>query len=370
MDEDQFWLLVSLKLSGEATQEDLQALNAMLQAHPEWGLQMEMLHGLWGSADAAPFGRADAINRHLQRLSHHLSEPVLKYDDNVSVVETDTEVLPVKKRKAARWLWPLAGIAASFTAFFIFLYQVAPRKKEPDFARNTISTKPGSKSKIQLPDGSLVWLNGDSRIVYDESFRGPLREVQLFGEAYFDVARDREHPFVIHAASIDVRVLGTTLNIRSYGNEKKTETVLIGGSIEVTLRNRPDKKIILRPNEKLVVQNEDGQILNGSAAPGHAVTHLPVMTLSTAHYREKDTTATEILWTRNKLAFDQETLEDVAMKLERWYDVKVVIADQSLRRTAYSAVFEDESLRQVMEALRLTGNFKYKINKRTVTITQ
>jgi ferric-dicitrate binding protein FerR (iron transport regulator) len=361
MHEDRFWLLVSLKLSGEASPEELAALEEALQANPEWGLQWEILHGLWQRPDTTAGRRPDAVNRHLQRLNNHLSEPVLQYEEPLPH--------PVEKSRSPRRLWPLTGIAASIAAFFLLYRPAMPRIKQPEIALNTISTKPGSKSRIQLPDGSQVWLNGDSRIVYDERFRGPLREVQISGEAYFDIARDREHPFVIHAASIDIRVLGTSLNIRSYSNEKKTETVLIGGSIEVTLRNRPDKKIILRPNEKLVVQNEDGKILEGHSTPAHPLTHVPVMTLGMAHFREKDTTATEILWTRNKLAFDQETLEDVALKLERWYDIKVIITDVSLRHTAYSAVFEDESLRQVMEALRITGNFKYKINKRTVTFT-
>jgi transmembrane sensor len=71
---------------------------------------------------------------------------------------------------------------------------------------------------------------------------------------------------------------------------------------------------------------------------------------------------------KNKLAFDGESLKDVALKIERWYDVQVVISDESLKGTLYSAVFEDESLRQVMEALRMTGNFRYSINKKEVTI--
>src|SRR4029078_631833 len=100
---------------------------------------------------------------------------------------------------------------------------------------NTVSTKRGSKSKVQLPDGTQVWLNADSRIAYNEKFQGNLREVTLEGEAYFDVVRDEKRPFVIHTAAIDIKVLGTAFNVRSYANEKNTETSLIRGSIEVTL---------------------------------------------------------------------------------------------------------------------------------------
>lgn len=266
-------------------------------------------------------------------------------------------------------LGPMAGIAAAVALIF-FISRPENIKSEHIrmAAENTISTKPGSKSKIQLPDGSQVWLNADSRITYNESFRGPFREVQLTGEAYFDIAKDKDHPFIIHANSIDVRVLGTSLNIRSYCNEKNTEAVLIHGSIEVTLRSSPDKKIILQPNEKLVVQNGKAQLIKGVPAV-HKYEDAPVMTLGKAHVDAKDTVVMDILWVKNKLAFDQETLEEVARKIERWYDVKVTITDARLKHVAYSGVFEDESLRQLMEALRMTGNFRYSINKKVVTIT-
>jgi transmembrane sensor len=385
MQEDQFWLLVSLKLSGEATAEELDTLDALLKEHPEMGLRLDILNDLWAQQHPAPPGRQkDALNRHLQRLSHHLSEPVLKYE-TAGPGEPAPAPNPVPPGRSAGIAAPeentgavlyrrrlfriVTGIAASVAALFLLLSQGGTKRTPSQTAQNTVSTKPGSKAKIQLPDGSQVWLNADSRLTYNESFRGAAREVLLTGEAYFDVAKDKNHPFIIHTSSIDVRVLGTSLNVRSYSNEKNTEAVLIHGSVEVTLLNSPDKKIILQPNEKLVVQNGNATV-SGRVAPAEqkeAVLH-PVMTLGRAHFKEKDSIATEVLWVKNKLAFDQETLESVALKIERWYDVKVTITDETLKGTEYSGVFDEENLRQVMEALRLTGNFRYTINKKEVTI--
>ena len=365
MQVKRFWLLVSLQLTGEATPEELAELEAYLQQHPEMGARMEMLHSLWKGEPAEKGRRGDTLNRHLQRLSNHLASPALKYE---TVTQEEEEIIVERpSRKIHRLLWPLTGIAAAVLVFF-FVYRQAPKSEQMRTAQNTVSTKPGSKSKIQLPDGSQVWLNADSRITYDENFQGPFREVHIAGEAYFDIAKDKDHPFIIHANSIDVKILGTSLNIRSYTNEKNTEAVLIRGSIEVTLRNSPDKKIIMQPNEKLVVQNGKMLIMKDTLAR-QKVADLPVMTLGKAHFREKDSIAMDILWVKNKLAFDQETLEDVARKIERWYAVKVTITDESLKQTEYSAVFEDESLRQVMQALQMTGNFRYAINKKEVTIT-
>jgi ferric-dicitrate binding protein FerR (iron transport regulator) len=86
------------------------------------------------------------------------------------------------------------------------------------------------------------------------------------------------------------------------------------------------------------------------------------------HFPNRDSTAVDVLWVKNKLAFDKESLESVALKIERWFNVKVNITDDSLKRMEFSAIFEEEALPQVMEALRLTGNFHYTIQRRVVTI--
>lgn len=382
MQEEQFWLLVSLKLSGEATEEELATLEAWLQRYPEKGLQLETLHNIWkGQAPAAGSRKDESLKKHLQRLNAYLAEPagasafltgpIGSSAHLAEPVSTSAHLAdPPRPLRMSGRAWALTGIAATLLAVLLFSYLLAPKKTKLQVAQNTITTKPGSKSKVQLPDGSQVWLNADSRITYDETFRGPFREVKLCGEAYFDITKDKDHPFIIHASSIDVKVLGTSLNVRSYRNEKNTEAVLINGSIEVSLRDDPGKRIVLQPNEKIVVENDSKPIVTGTARADLKYDRVPVLVLSKAHFQQADTMATEVLWTKNKLAFDQETLENVASKIERWYGVKIFIQDDSLKLTAYSGVFEDESLNQVMEALRLTGNFRYSINKKEITITK
>jgi transmembrane sensor len=163
-------------------------------------------------------------------------------------------------------------------------------------------------------------------------------------------------------------VLGTTFDVRSYGNERNTEASLFQGSVEVMLRSNPDKKIVLQPNEKLTVHNEE-MIVAGSRTRADDGADEPLMTLAKVHFQQKDSSYLEMLWTKNQLAFDNRTLEEVALQIERWYGVKVMVKDQELRKVRFSAVFVDESLHQVMEALRLTGNFNYTIRKNEVIIT-
>jgi ferric-dicitrate binding protein FerR (iron transport regulator) len=257
-----------------------------------------------------------------------------------------------------------AAVAASVLAAFLLLLPAG----NPKVASNTVSTKAGSKSKIQLPDGTQVWLNADSKLKYNQDFMGAFREVQLTGEAYFDVAKDKAHPFIIHTGSIDVKVVGTSFNVRSYPNEKTTETALIQGVVEITLHNNPDKKIILRPSEKLTVQNQP------SAAPVTPAKDSiredePMLTLGKIRFGKTDSTSSiETMWVRNKLAFENETFGRIIAEMERWYNVKFVIKNEALLDTHLTGIFENKSLAEVMEALRVSASFQYRVKEGTVTV--
>jgi transmembrane sensor len=395
--EERFWMLASMTLAGEASPEESAELEEMLRQNPEWALRLEIMSNIWRSADLGTSRRTEAYDRHLQRFSAHLSAPALQYEQPMekegrmqdpdrgndfataatsNATEGGREVGHPVSRRGVPFLRLFWGAAAAVGGIIFFTYSYYARKEGlRNTMANTVSTRPGSRSRVQLPDGTQVWLNADSRITFNAAFTGLSREVELSGEAYFDVAKEKDHPFIIHTPSIDVRVLGTSFDIRSYNNERNTEADLFQGSVEVTLRNNPDKKIVLKPNEKLVIHNDSLIPSNDvNREPGRG-SHRddreePMITLGKVHFQKKDSSVTEILWVRNQLAFDGVTLEEAALQIERWYGVKIIIRDDILRRTAYSAVFEDETLIQVMEALRLSGNFHYTIHKKELIITR
>ncbi|MEO5685555.1 MAG: FecR family protein [Chitinophagaceae bacterium] len=369
MEEESFWHLLSLQLTGEATCEEQEALNQLLQTNPALGLQAQLLTQMWKKNNSRAASTDDFFNRHLQRLSN---QPDIY---PVPAEQITVDVYPPAEKQTGRthfrWLIPLSGVAACITiVYFLLLTTSGEKANAHHAAQNTVSTRKGSKTNIQLPDGTMAWLNADSKLVYDENFRGDQREVYLEGEAFFDVVKDKSRPFIIHTKTIDIRVLGTAFNVRAYTTEKTTETALFRGSVEVTLHNNPEKKIVLKPNEKLMVNNKSFQFAthksdqqNGKSAPELS------LTVGKVHFQEKDSSAWETMWIKNKLVFDAESLEEVAQKVERWYNVKVIVSgDDDLKKTTYSAIFENENLSQVMEALTITGNFKYAINKDTITI--
>jgi ferric-dicitrate binding protein FerR (iron transport regulator) len=372
MNEERAWLLLSLQLSGEATPEELEELHALLVQHPEWGLRAGIIRNMWNSKSKQMAVAPAHFDKHLQRLSNHLSQPALQFDtEETPVIEEATP------RNRLRWLWGAAAAAACLLICFLVF---GPASKQPlkSVASNTISTRPGSKSKVELPDGTQVWLNADSKITYGQNFTGNMREVTLTGEAYFDVAHATSEtgqriPFIIHTPSIDIKVLGTAFNVRSYPGESTTETALIRGSVEVTMHNNPDKKILLKPDEKLIVRNDNAAVVNNENAKNDSISsttdNVPMITVRQLHPYKQDTGSHyETMWVKNKLAFENEPLDRILPEIERWYNVTIQLTNGSLNNLHFTGVFENKTLADVMEALSLSRGFHYEIKGAAVTI--
>jgi ferric-dicitrate binding protein FerR (iron transport regulator) len=360
MQEERFTILASLYLSGEASPSEREELEELLRNSPEWESKWTALRRIWLSKQKGLTKKEDAYQRHLQRLNAHIDANALP----TSTTRTTQPETAAKPR--LRKLWIAAAVAASLAGAFLLIHPLNTSKNPT--ASRTVTTNPGARSRLTLPDGTSVVLNADSRLTYNDDFTGgDTREIQLSGEAYFDVAKDPHHPFLIHTKTIDIKVLGTAFNVRSYDNERTTETDLLQGAVEVTLHNKPDKRIILKPNEKLTVHND--QVNFSTSQPVAAGNpDAPLITVGKVHYQKKDSSITEILWTKNQLAFDNTSLEDVALQLQRWFNITVTISDERLKTIRLNAVFGKESLPQVMEALSIAGNFKYTIRKNEVII--
>ena len=369
MQEERFMLLAGLYLSGEASSAEKEELDQILLLHPEWEPRLAALRRIWQSRQKGLTGKEDAYRLHLLRLGASFdADPVL--EESEPMADPATAPGPSGPAPATGRFRRLriAAAAACLGAASFFVYQFISRHNNALPLARTVTTNPGSRSRLTLPDGTTVFLNADSRLTYNENFSGDTREVRLSGEAFFDVAKDAGRPFLIHTEIIDIKVLGTSFNVRSYNDERITETDLLQGSVEVTLHNKPDKRIILKPNEKLTVHNDQVNVRSGQPALSDN-TDATLMTVAKVHFQKKDSSVTEILWTRDQLAFDNSSLENVALQLQRWYGVTVIIRDEKLKNIRLNAVFGQESLQQVMEALGIAGNFTYVIRKNEVIIS-
>ncbi len=365
MSQEQFWILLSKKIAGEANEQELAELELLMQQHPEWQYAAQNLSDIWTSSRNTPqditVDEEDAYLLHIQRMK----EKDVVFNDNVLYKYPAEENHLSHFRSYRNWYIGLA-VAASLI-FAVVLFPSLYNKKQPVIAsaeRNEISTGNGSRTKVQLPDGSLVWLNAGSKLHYDKSFGITSRHVTLSGEAFFDVTKNKEKPFIIQTSSIDIKVVGTAFNVKAYPGDRTTETSLIRGIIEVTIRNRPNDKIILSPNEKLIVENNPVE-KNRLTSTGRAE---PVVSINPIQPSKKDSTITEIQWVQNRLVFDDERLQEIALKMERWYNVKIEIKSEKLFDKRISGSFINENIDQAMEALSITGKFHYKRLNDTIII--
>jgi len=234
---------------------------------------------------------------------------------------------------------------------------------------NEIIAKRGTKTKIILPDGSQVWLNSDSKLSYGARFNDTIREVSLEGEAYFDVIKDKNRPFVVMTNALNIRVLGTAFNIKSYAQDATIETTLIRGMIEVRKNNEPaTKKIVLTPNEKLIYNKSEALLVRPNNEQNTIAKKLEALSITTLSKNIPDSSRVETAWIYGRLVFDGDSFVTLAEKMERWYNIKITIQNQSISNSRFSGVFEKENVDEAFKALQLITMFKYDIHENEILI--
>ena len=375
MNKDRIWHLVSKKLAGEASGEELAELEGLLRSDPDMHYALQNITDIWKLQPRSTGVDTDeAFLRHTRRLKN--AGITLQEELKEQELHTEPEYpFPHQSRKKI-----VFSIAISAVLLITGLLLFYPKNNPGNTSRflsstgnntekNQISTRNGSKSKITLPDGTQVWLNAGSNLIYNKEFgNNGLREVELSGEAFFDVVRNEEQPFIIHTQQVDVRVLGTAFNVKSYPGEKRTETTLIRGKVQVLIKNRPDETITLKPNEKLVVVNDE--IEEYVAEPKAAVKKEPIVSLGKLnYYPNNESLVVETAWVDNKLVFDNESFLDVAAKMERWYNVLFEFGDDQLKELRLTGVFTSETIQQALEALSITAGFNFKIEGNKITVS-
>ncbi len=349
MSQETFWILLSKKLSGEASPEELVVLENLILEHPEWQYAIQNLGEIWKNQPKKDHTEEeDAYMLHLQRMQE-LNVPFGNMPDQSPVVSMSG------RKKMKRWYWA-AAVLLVLASTWALLMKPFKGGQGQEMARQVseITTRPGSTSKVELPDGSMVWLNAGSKLTYNKDFGKELREVTLSGEGYFDVTKMKDKPFIIHTSNINIKVLGTAFNVKAYPEDKLSETSLIRGSIEVTIKNRPNDKIILSPSEKLVVENDRvvrrGVVQKPVDAPVSPM--VPMVAVNKLRYSPADSSIDEIAWMDNRLIFRNETMEELALRMERRYAVQIQIEADELKEMKVNGIFDQESVAQALEALK------------------
>ena len=266
-----------------------------------------------------------------------------------------------KKSKRIK-LWRYAAAASLVFGLLIGLKLYLQKQDNP--AQHIYLTDIAAQRNILLPDGTKIILNAESKIELEKGFGSKNRTIALTGEAYLDVAHNKDLPFIIATPTIKVKVLGTKLNIKAYQNDLFTTTSLLEGSAEVIFPEKNNKSIRMVPSQKVIVLNSKQEVddaINKDILKNKFL-------VSSIQYNPKDSAIAETSWTTKKLIFVNETFESLAKTLERWYDVNIFIHG-ALKSRVYTATFDNnESLENILKTLQLSMPFKYNQEGKTINI--
>lgn len=234
------------------------------------------------------------------------------------------------------------GVKVSKSAEGKLVYLSDKSAKAAD-AYNTVTTPKGGQYEITLPDGTKVWLNAASKLRFPVSFSATERNVELTGEAYFEVYKDKKKPFIVKAEQQEITVLGTHFNVNAYGDEAFTKTTLLEGSVMVS---KGSSQTLLVPGQQ-AISNTGSSIINV----------------------RKDVDLNEsIAWKNGLFMFEQEDIFSIMNNISRWYDIAIEYRGdlKGKKYSGYISKFEDVT--EVLKTMQLTGTIQFKVEGRRIIV--
>lgn len=325
---DRIKQLITDYLSGHLDPAELDELKVWIASSPENAAYFSAMRELWFSAyhesESTQFDAVQGFRLFKERISkqRQLHQP--------------------RADRRSFQLWSLLKYAAILVLIFsvgIISYKKGEVSVKNIFADITIEAPAGSRTKLYLPDSTLVWLNAGSKIVYSQGYGVDNRKVKLNGEAYFEVVRNEQLPFYVTSPSLQIHVLGTVFNFRDYETDSKVTVSLLQGKVSMNNLLREEKEEILLPNQRMILDKAGGPM------------------------RIEETVATNAArWTRGYMFFDEEPLPLILHKIEKAFDIHITIANESLKDLRFYGEFnpEKQSIRDFLETLSFTNSIRYK----------
>ena len=284
----------------------------------------------------------------------------------------ETTLFPeVETVKLKNYLWLKIAAAVVLALGSVLLYNLYHNYSSTKNAVQEVycfATKTGERKKIMLPDGTSVLLNAKSNLTITKGFNDKSREVTLTGEAFFDVAHDKNKPFKVHTTDFNINVLGTAFNVKAYPDEITSEATLIRGLITMDAVSGNGGTITLKPSQKVTFYKMIApELPNKLVKP---TTPQPEITIN--HYTKiKDSTIVETAWTQNRIEIYDQNFDEIKNVLEKWYNVEIRFKDPAIEKYRFTATITNESIEEVLNALKATeNNFKYEIKGKQIIISK
>ena len=308
--------------SGMATEEDYETLVAIFESG-DVTLFDEYCRGVWDES------KVELSGEDKSRMKADIMEQLEAYERNVH------------SKKRMRF-FKRTGVAAAVILVLFFIWspmRFFRNDIQPEFFEIVVDR--GQKSTLTLPDGSKVWVNSATTVSYSSDYNVNDRDVYLSGEAYFEVASGNELPFVVHAHDLQVTALGTRFNIKAYSEDNTVTTTLVEGKVST---EAGESSQVLYPYHEALYDKKSGCIKVSEVADRlHAIP-----------------------WMKDEILFDNDSLEEIAVMLERMYNVNVVFSCEDVKAYSYTGLVRNNSLQNVLELISSTSPVGYRMTSDTI----
>ena len=334
MTDQRFTELLGKQLAGEISSDESVELKSILAENAAHRSEYEKLQGYFDSESP----EEENIDSVFERIKAQIKVP------------TESGLSVVKRNAYNIWLKVAAVAAIVLVGVLIYNRETIFFNSTKQLALTQVLTKAAEVKTIELADGSTVKINSGSNLKYPTHFDGETRDVYLSGEAFFDVKKDPEHPFIVHTEQLAVKVLGTAFDVKAYQNDAFTETTLIRGKVSITVKNNT-QNFILKPNDKFTLSN-------GKASVSQ-------LTIYNAVGADK---VIETAWTNHELIYKNNSFDEIAKLFERWYGINIIFKEVELKTVRFTGHVDKETLPEALNVLKLIENFKYSIKGKNVYI--
>lgn len=319
-------------LNGALDAESYAVLRQWIKERPENRVYFQNMVAVWKAtgvmSNAEGFDVAGAISRFNKK-----TKPVNRIDFYRRAL----------RLSAAAIILLVCGISSLF-----FLWQSERTASEvvEEYKEYVVEVPDGAKSKITFPDGSVVWLNAGSKVKYDSNFAKVSRNVELTGEGYFEVSKNKELPFVVNTEKLSVKVLGTKFNLKSYEEDSEVKVTLKEGAVKVGDFLTDAAPVELKPNQRFTFRKADLSMQVDSVDASHIDN-----------------------WRNGAMTFDKVPLEEIAKELRRLYNIPVRIEGDKLKQIVYYSDFQENvSVEKVLEILSSGNKFRYEVKPEEIRI--
>ncbi|MDR0698924.1 MAG: FecR domain-containing protein [Tannerella sp.] len=313
MNREKYLNLFEKYIENKATEEEIEALVLFIRTHPQINDWIEL-----------------QISNSPSEISAELKQNMFK---KIQEKINETE----KQNKPDRVILRFLRIAAAILlpVFIVWGGYYFYNKQNEQEQAFLMTAEPGEKANVSLPDGSRVWLNSGSKLTCYNSYNKDNRLLQLDGEAYFEVASDAKRKFIVRCTDMQVEVLGTTFGVKAFDEDSILSIVLVEGKVKITV---PDGTREMKPNERIVYNKSDKKLSSCIVDPNDFTD-----------------------WRKNRLRFENETLQDIARTISRIHNVDYIFADETIKNLRFTGSVDNTNIVSILDAITLTASITYTV---------